>query len=76
MPSNGCSLPLLSIPGLGPSTARLLYDPFHVTTLDELEQAAREHRLGGIPGIGDMSEESILKGIDSVRRTEERKKGV
>jgi DNA polymerase (family 10) len=47
-----------------------------VTTLDELEQAAREHRLGGIPGIGDMSEESILKGIDSVRRTEERKKGV
>jgi DNA polymerase (family 10) len=43
-----------------------------VTTLEELEQAAREHRLAGIPGVREKSEENILKGIDTVRRGKER----
>lgn len=65
-------LTFLAVPGLGPKTARLLYEQLHVTTLEDLEQAAREHRLPSIPGIGEKSEENILKGIDMVRRGKER----
>ena len=62
-------LTFLAIPGLGPKTARLIYEQLHVTTLEELEQAASEHRLAGVPGIRKKSVENILKGIDTVRRS-------
>ncbi len=65
-------LTLLAVPGLGPKTARLLYEQLHVKTLEDLEQAAREHRLAGIPGIQKKTEENILKGIDMVKRGKER----
>ena len=65
-------LTLLAVPGLGPRTARLLYEQFHVTTFEELEQAAREHRLAGIPGIREKTEENILRWIDTVKREKER----
>ncbi len=65
-------LALLAVPGLGPKTARLLCEQLHVTNLEELEQAAREHRLAGIPGIRGKTEENILKGIDAVKRGKER----
>ncbi|MCM0080409.1 DNA polymerase/3'-5' exonuclease PolX [Geomonas sp. Red32] len=63
---------LLAVPDLGPKTARHIYDTLGITSLEELEEAAREHRLAGIRGIGPKSEEHILKGIDSVRRGRER----
>jgi DNA polymerase (family X) len=65
-------LDLLAIPGLGPKTAKLLQDKLGVTTIEELEQAASEHRLTGIPGIRDKTEENILKGIAAVKRGHER----
>ena len=65
-------LALLAIPGLGPKTARVLYDRLGVTTIDELEQAASEHRLTGIPKIREKTEENILRGIAMVKRGRER----
>lgn len=65
-------LTLLAIPGLGPKTARHLFDKLHVATLEELERLAAEHKLAGIPGIQKKTEENILKGIASVKRGRER----
>jgi len=65
-------LSLLAVPGLGPKTARLLHDKLGVTGIDELEQAAAGHRLAGIPGIREKTEENILKGIATVKRGRER----
>lgn len=65
-------LTLLAVPGLGPRTARLLYDKVGVSSLEELEKLASEHRLAGIPGIQQKTEENILKGIAAVRRGKER----
>ncbi len=59
---------LLAIPGLGPKTAAQLYKEFHIRDVDSLEKLAREHRLSGLPGIKDKTEQSILKGIEMVRR--------
>jgi DNA polymerase (family 10) len=63
---------LLSIPGLGPKTAKLLHDNLHVADIDELERLAHSHRLAGLPGIKEKTEQNILKGIQSLRRHSER----
>src|SRR6266581_2531028 len=67
-------LELLAVPGLGPKTAKHLHEAVHVTSLEELEQLAREHRLAGVPGIQQKTEENILKGIGTVRRSRERQR--
>ncbi len=67
----GLSL-LLSVPGLGPKTAKLLYEKLQVKDLDDLERAAREHKLSGLPGIKDKTEENIMKGIEMLKRGMER----
>jgi DNA polymerase (family X) len=63
---------LLAVPGLGPKTAKTIYDQAGVASLEELELAAAEHRLAGIRGIQHKTEENILKGIAAVKRGRER----
>lgn len=63
---------LLSVPSLGPKTAKLLYERLKIKDLDELERLAREHKLSGLPGIKDKTEENILKGIEMLKRGIER----
>jgi DNA polymerase (family X) len=63
---------MLAIPNLGPKTAKSIYDQTGVTSIEELERAAAEHRLAGIRGIQQKTEENILKGIAAVKRGRER----
>ena len=65
-------LDLLAVPGVGPKTAKVLHDRLRISTLAQLEQAAREHRLRALPGFKQQKEENILKGIAIVRRGRER----
>jgi len=59
---------LLSVPGLGPKTAKLLFDKLHIKDIDELEMHAKEGRLKGLPGIKARTESNILKGIAMIKR--------
>ncbi|MBI4690219.1 MAG: DNA polymerase/3'-5' exonuclease PolX [Nitrospirae bacterium] len=63
---------LLMVPSLGPKTAKLLYERLKIKNIDELERFAREHKLSGLPGIKEKTEENILKGIEMVKRGKER----
>lgn len=63
---------LLTVPGLGPKTAKLLYDRLKIKSVDELEHLARQHKLVGLPGIKEKTEENILKGIEMLKRGKER----
>jgi DNA polymerase (family X) len=63
-------LDLTRVPGLGPRTAKDIYDGLHILTLDALEAAARTHRLQTLPGIKAKTEENILKGLQQLQRTE------
>ena len=65
-------LQLLEVPGLGPKTARVLTTRLGVTTLDQLEAAAQQHRLQRLPGFKARKEQNLLKGIGIVRRGRER----
>src|SRR5213594_911412 len=61
-------LTLLRVPGVGPATARTIYDHLRITTIDELEEAAREHRLRELPKIQAKTEENILRSIAALRQ--------
>ncbi|NOZ25503.1 MAG: DNA polymerase/3'-5' exonuclease PolX [Nitrospirae bacterium] len=63
---------IMSVPGVGPKTARLLFERLNVKDVDELEALAREGRLQGLPGIRKKTEENILRGIEMLKRGRER----
>ncbi len=63
---------LMSVPGVGPKTARVLYEKAGATDLDRLEALARAGKLRGLPGIQAKTEENILKGLAVIRKGQER----
>ena len=63
---------MMGIHGVGPKTAKLLYERAGVASVERLEELAREHALAGIPGIQAKTEENILKGIAVWRSGRER----
>jgi DNA polymerase (family 10) len=58
---------MLRIPGLGPKRAKQIYDTLGITTLEQLETAARRGRLRTLPGIKKTLEQKILAGLAEVR---------
>ena len=59
---------LLQISGLGPKTIFMLHEKLNISNLDELEKAAREHRIRRLPRMGATSEKNILKAIERYRK--------
>ena len=53
----------MHLPGLGPKTARRIWQELGVTTLAELKGAAEQERLRALAGLGAKSEEKILKAL-------------
>jgi len=66
-------LDILNVPGLGPKKVRMLWDKLGISTLDQLDSAARLHQIRELAGMGAKSEENILNGIEVVRQGLERK---
>jgi DNA polymerase (family X) len=60
-------LMLLRVPGVGPATARTIHKELGITTIDELEAAAKTGRLRTLPKFQARTEENILKAIASLR---------
>lgn len=50
---------LLGVPSIGPARAKLLSERLGITTIPQLEQAATNHLLRRLPGIGAKLEEKI-----------------
>ncbi len=65
-------LDVLRIPGIGPKTARILFEKRGVKSIADLEALAREGKLAGLPGIQEKTEENIRKGIELLKRIGER----
>ncbi|MHB8736596.1 MAG: helix-hairpin-helix domain-containing protein, partial [Terriglobales bacterium] len=60
-------LDLLQVQGLGPKTIALIWDAFHVATLDEVEALGQAGKLRDLPRLGAKAEEKILRGIVAFR---------
>ena len=59
---------LLRVPGLGARRARLVFETLGVGSLAELEQAAQAGRLRGVPGLGEKSEENIVRELERLKQ--------
>lgn len=59
---------VLRVGGVGPKKAARFWKELGITSIDQLEQAAREGRLRMLPGMGERSEAQILEGIEALRR--------
>ncbi len=53
----------MRLPGLGPKTARRIWQELGLTTVEELKDAAQQERLRVLPGLGAKTEENILKAL-------------
>lgn len=63
---------LLAVPSLGPRTAALLARELKIASLADLERAIKRHRIRELPRMGARQEEKLLRGLEIVRRGQER----
>ncbi|BAF60128.1 MAG: DNA polymerase/3'-5' exonuclease PolX [Pelotomaculum sp.] len=57
-------LEIMSLPGIGPKRAGLIYRKLGVASLEELARAAREGRVRSLPGMGSKTESDIIRNIE------------
>lgn len=62
---------MLGVPGLGVAKIRQIHEVLGISTLPELEDAARDGRLAALPRFGARTAEKILQGIAFLRQTSE-----
>ena len=60
------ALEFLKIQGLGPKSIALIFEHFHIGTIDELERLCQEQKLRGLPRMGAKLEEKVLRSIAAV----------
>ena len=65
-------LSLLAIPDVGPKTVKLMWERLGILSVAEVERAARAGKLRQLPGLGEKSEQRILRGIELFHRRSER----
>ncbi|NOR52660.1 MAG: DNA polymerase/3'-5' exonuclease PolX [Candidatus Aminicenantes bacterium] len=63
---------LLAVPGVGPRTAKLIFEHFGISSVEEVERLAIDHKIQGLPGIKAKTEQNILKGIAILKKGRER----
>ncbi|HOT07159.1 MAG: hypothetical protein A4E45_00294 [Methanosaeta sp. PtaB.Bin039] len=63
---------LLQVAGIGPKTVALIHEKLGVSTLDELEAAARQHRIRRLPRMGPTREANILRAVERYRKRSSR----
>jgi DNA polymerase (family 10) len=52
------------VPGVGPKTARLLWEELEVASLEDLKKAAEEEKIREVKGLGPKAEEGMLASLE------------
>lgn len=60
-------LEMIRVASLGPKKAALLHKELGISTIDELERAAKEEKIRELTGFGEVTEKKILKGIEDLK---------
>ncbi len=58
---------LTAVEGVGPKAVKTLWEKLEITSLEELEEAARQGKIRKLPSFGEKSEEKILRGIEFLK---------
>ncbi len=59
---------MLQVTGVGPRSAAQFWKELGITTVEDLEQAARVGRLRELHGFGAKSEQNVIDGIEALKR--------
>lgn len=60
---------ILAVEGIGPKTAAILFKRLGIKSLDDLERAAKEHKIREIKRLGPKTEENILSSVELAKRS-------
>jgi DNA polymerase (family 10) len=60
---------LSGIEGLGPKKIKLLWNKLQIKNIDDLEKAALEHKISGLPHFKRKTEENLLKAIEFAKKS-------
>ncbi|MGI8499100.1 MAG: DNA polymerase/3'-5' exonuclease PolX [Gemmatimonadaceae bacterium] len=60
---------LMRVPGLGTAKIHRLHQELGITSVEDLEAAARDGRLAALPRLGEKTAQKILKGLEYLRAT-------
>jgi DNA polymerase (family X) len=52
------------VPGVGPKTARLLWEELEISSLEDLKTAAEEEKIRHVKGLGPKAEENVLASLE------------
>jgi DNA polymerase (family 10) len=63
---------LMKIPGIGPKKVKMLSSKLKIKTVAQLEKAAKTHKISGIPGFKEKSEQDIIVGIALMKKSKTR----
>lgn len=61
-------LELMNLPGIGLKTAQQVWKERGITSIDELEKAAKDKRLRDLPRFGEKKEEKLIASIAAWRK--------
>lgn len=59
---------MLKVDGLGPKRVKQVYETLGIATLADLNTAASEGKLRGLPGLGAKSEAKLVQAIEALAR--------
>ncbi len=65
-------LELLDVSGIGPKKVQLLYKELGIQSISDLEKAAKTHKIHMLSGMGEKTEEKILKAIENLKASKGR----
>jgi len=60
---------IVKVEGVGPRKAKALFENLGVRNLQELEDAAKAHKIAPLFGFGDKSEQNILEALEFLKRS-------
>ncbi len=63
---------MMHVPGIGPRTAETLFHELNISSLEDLETAAREGRIRRLKGFGEKTETNILRNLQRLRGMRQR----
>ncbi len=52
------------VPGVGPKTARRLWEELQISSLEDLKRAAEEQKIRGVKGLGPKAEENVRAALE------------
>jgi DNA polymerase (family 10) len=60
---------IVKVEGVGPRKAKALFENLGIRNLQELEDAARAHKIAPLFGFGDKTEQNILEALEFLKRS-------